>query len=326
MKKMKKGIAGLLCAGMLMGVIPMHVQAETRQISTVIEADGTIHTSGNYSDGESISTYYTVDRSGLYRRFDYTNTYILNVTCTDADAFEAEFSEQYGLYQLEENQYAVALTGLNQNLYMIGSGLTYGEAEAMVPSFLESSNVETVSIQYGYRIHENWMYETSDTVYVYSDSELNTESFDWATKMGYTLLELEDTGNCYEVKMSAPSDVEHWEGIYTFMLHCMDMPTVYAVNDFMIEKALYVGLQYETVATYNNAAESAGGDVNADGKVDITDAALILQHYAQHAASSIYAAAETDAMDVNGDGSIDIADATKVLEIYAQSAAGVTAS
>ena len=71
--------------------------------------------------------------------------------------------------------------------------------------------------------------------------------------------------------------------------------------------------------------ESANGDINADGTTDITDAVLILQHYAESAASGASAAAETN-MDVNGDGSVDLDDATAVLQIYAENAAGVDAS
>ncbi|MBQ8688628.1 MAG: dockerin type I repeat-containing protein [Ruminococcus sp.] len=71
--------------------------------------------------------------------------------------------------------------------------------------------------------------------------------------------------------------------------------------------------------------ENVPGDVNADGTTDITDAVLILQHYAESAASGAAAASETN-MDVNRDGSITIDDATEVLGIYAQNAAGVTES
>ena len=66
----------------------------------------------------------------------------------------------------------------------------------------------------------------------------------------------------------------------------------------------------------------AFGDINADGTTDITDAVLILQHYAEIAASGASAAAETN-MDVNGDGSVDLDDAAAVLQIYAENAAGV---
>lgn len=66
-------------------------------------------------------------------------------------------------------------------------------------------------------------------------------------------------------------------------------------------------------------------DINADGTTDITDAVLILQHYAEGAASGVAAEFETN-MDINGDSSVDLDDATEVLQIYAENAAGVSAS
>ena len=325
----------MLSSALLMGSISIHVQAETDQVigsTTTVLEDGTICTTFTGKDGYRTSTYYTENRSDLYSRFDYSDTYILNVACTDAAAFEAEFSEQYKIYQLDDGSYAVCCNDkgyANPSMaYGHGSGLTYEEADALVPSLLESSNVETVSIQYGYRIHKGGMYQTSQFIWLYSDTELTTDDFDWAVEMGYTILGLELRGNTdymYEVEIGAPADMEYWEGIYTFMLHSVDMPTVYAVNDFMIENLIAVPLQYETIATYGNAAELTKGDINADGTTDITDAMLILQHYAETAASGIVTASETN-MDVNGDGSVDLDDASAVLQIYAENAAGVNAS
>lgn len=71
------------------------------------------------------------------------------------------------------------------------------------------------------------------------------------------------------------------------------------------------------------------GDVNGDGKTDISDATAVLEYYAKNAAG-IEAGEFTDdqgyAADVNSDGIIDIADATKILEIYANNAAGIERS
>lgn len=69
------------------------------------------------------------------------------------------------------------------------------------------------------------------------------------------------------------------------------------------------------------------GDVNNDGKVDISDATDVLRIYAESAASAdsselILKDASVNA-DVNGDGKVDIADATLVLETYANTAAGI---
>ncbi len=106
-----------------------------------------------------------------------------------------------------------------------------------------------------------------------------------------------------------------------------------AIQEVYPDAAAHTLLEFQTTTSTVNteslnllsALSYEISDVNADGKTDITDATLILQHYAQSAAS-ISTASEIDTMDVNGDGNIDIADATKVLEIYAQRAVGLIVS
>ncbi len=69
----------------------------------------------------------------------------------------------------------------------------------------------------------------------------------------------------------------------------------------------------------------AKGDVNADNTVNISDATLILTHYANTAASlsSGLTEAQLSAGDTDEDGSITITDATAILTYYAQTAAGL---
>ena len=67
------------------------------------------------------------------------------------------------------------------------------------------------------------------------------------------------------------------------------------------------------------------GDVNANDTIDITDATLILTHYAQTAAGlpSSLTEAQLSAGDTDRDSSITIADATAILKYYAEKAAGL---
>lgn len=63
------------------------------------------------------------------------------------------------------------------------------------------------------------------------------------------------------------------------------------------------------------------GDVDGNGNVDISDAALVLKVYAQNAAGFV---ADTDNSDIDGDGVITIEDAMAILTYYAMNAAGIT--
>ena len=66
------------------------------------------------------------------------------------------------------------------------------------------------------------------------------------------------------------------------------------------------------------------GDANADGKIDSSDASLILAEYAiiQTGANTTFTDAQKLAADVNKDGSVASTDASKILAYYADSATG----
>lgn len=68
------------------------------------------------------------------------------------------------------------------------------------------------------------------------------------------------------------------------------------------------------------------GDMDSDGDVDIADATLILQFYAELMAGleTTFSGDQWSNVDCNGDGSIAIDDATLALEYYAISMAGLT--
>jgi len=71
------------------------------------------------------------------------------------------------------------------------------------------------------------------------------------------------------------------------------------------------------------------GDVNNNGKIDISDATLVLTIYAENASGlSIdeYSDEQLSAADVNLDGNVSISDATAILTYYARNAAGLDTS
>lgn len=68
------------------------------------------------------------------------------------------------------------------------------------------------------------------------------------------------------------------------------------------------------------------GDVNQDGKIDISDATDVLNIYSRNAAGltiSGYKDVQLKAADVNENGNIDIQDASSILSYYSQYAAGL---
>ncbi len=68
--------------------------------------------------------------------------------------------------------------------------------------------------------------------------------------------------------------------------------------------------------------EESSCDTDNSGEIEITDATVILESYANTAAG-IATASEENPMDVNGDGTVGIDDATFVLTVYAELAAGL---
>ena len=83
----------------------------------------------------------------------------------------------------------------------------------------------------------------------------------------------------------------------------------------------------QQVQTLNIVLEKAGakGDVNANSLIDISDATLVLTHYAQTAAGmgGSLSEAQLKAGDTDGDSSITISDETAILRYYAEKAAGL---
>ena len=78
------------------------------------------------------------------------------------------------------------------------------------------------------------------------------------------------------------------------------------------------------VALDEKPAADELGDVNSDGKVDSSDASLVLEEYAviQTGGAGAFTENQKKAADVNKDGKTDSSDASKILEYYAMISTG----
>ncbi|MGN0630892.1 MAG: leucine-rich repeat protein, partial [Ruminococcus sp.] len=86
---------------------------------------------------------------------------------------------------------------------------------------------------------------------------------------------------------------------------------------------------YLEKATVHFESSSEKGNINGDEVVDISDATMVLNIYANLAAGidvSDYTEAQISAADVDSDGNVTITDATFILTYYAQNAAGIETS
>ncbi|MBO5226544.1 MAG: hypothetical protein J6B17_00490 [Ruminococcus sp.] len=321
MKKFKKVSALILGAAMTMNIGIMSFNASAAVIieSNVLE-DGTIHTRTCNDNGNIEDMYYTPERSDLYLRKENSFTYLLNVSCNNNAEFEKTFSEVYGYTQLEDGSYDVYSSGILY--YNFGTNMTYDAAKTMAEDLLKSSCVDTVTLKKGYQIYDASFFEVIPEFSVCSNEALTTDSFAWASDIGYTIDAVNfNSDDTYLIKVTEVDVANRWAGIYSFMLRCMEMPSVYAVSDFMIQNALAIAYNFETVKVYTSSEELIC-DTDGNGTVEITDATAILESYANTAAGIAAASAE-NSMDVNGDGTVGIDDATFVLTVYAELAAGL---
>ncbi len=92
-------------------------------------------------------------------------------------------------------------------------------------------------------------------------------------------------------------------------------------NEYVTEDGIQICEQYVRIFY----TEALTGDVNEDGKVNITDAANILECYAGLSAG-LDNKAYPDSADVDGNGKVEIMDASSVLVYYAQNAVGVNSN
>ena len=319
MRKYLKGIAVCISIAISMGLMSFTANAATIIETTVLE-DATIHTRTCNDNGNIEDMYYTPERNDLYLRKENSFTYLLNVSCNNNAEFEKTFSEVYGYTQMEDGSYDVYPSEVVY--YNFGTNMTLDTAENMADELLKSPCVDTVTVKKGYQIYDASFFEAVPEFSVYSSEALTTDSFAWVSDIGYTINDVTfKSDDRYLIEVTEADVANRWDGIYSFMLRCMEMPSIYAVSDFMIQNALAIAYNFETVKVYTSSEEVIC-DIDGNGTVEITDATAILESYANTAAG-IAPASEENPMDVNGDGIVGIDDATFVLTVYAELAAGL---
>ncbi len=341
---MKKGMAFLLSGIIACSSICLQAptaKAVEKKIETEIAEDGTIYTYvKDYNiDGLMYEYAYPAFEKdayiGEYRNKD--EDYVVRVTCKDAEAFTAAFSEQYHLTLLEDGidgDYVV--TDINDSDYkyaaysaFCGSTWTYAEADNAARTLMLSDTVQQVSIEKGYK-RLTWGLTFSKTFQVCSESALTEEDFAW---MGDTcsIESMTETvgshGYTYVIGLSNSG----WGIIRYFMKGCMEnIPSVYGVNNTVIQIALAIPYTYEVEKTYQSTGDYLG-DIDSDGTVSVEDAVSTLTYYAQQSAgleANLTQAADTEesaflAADVDGDGQITVEDAVAILTYYAKKSAGL---
>lgn len=96
--------------------------------------------------------------------------------------------------------------------------------------------------------------------------------------------------------------------------------------EFISTYYVYKGTDAEKAVSLMGLKTKNMGDINSDGKIDLSDAEMILDLFADTAAgieSDNAAAMDKDAADTDLDGKIIIKDAAEVLDYYAQNSAGM---
>ena len=96
--------------------------------------------------------------------------------------------------------------------------------------------------------------------------------------------------------------------------------------EFISTYYVYKGTDAEKAVSLMGLKIKNMGDINSDGKIDLSDAETILALFADMAAgieSDNAAAMDKDAADTDLDGKIIIKDAAEVLDYYAQNSAGM---
>ncbi len=89
----------------------------------------------------------------------------------------------------------------------------------------------------------------------------------------------------------------------------------YVSDSGVLVYELYLDFRYKS-------SEKTKGDVDGDGAVTLTDAALVLTHYASTSAG-LGSDVDKEAADVDGDGRVQLSDASAILMYYAMSAASM---
>ena len=328
MKKTRKVFALLLSTGMALNSIPFGIvsaEEATLNITSTIEADGTILTRIRNEEYR-----YTPDENDrTYRNYDPSSVFL--VTCTDAEAFQAAFSENYYIEALEDGRLCVtnkdAPNAFSYAEPLADSEWEQEDAKAAAIPLLRSGLVTEMTLQDAYHEYRSNNIPTVGTMTVYSDKALTDSDFNWLDSDDY---ELDGT----EAHIIAGDDGV-WETQYNLMKTILEtMPSVYAVylNPYTMD-AIWNGATYYDVLTYTAQTK---GDPDNDTKVTPDDAYQTLCYFAKTSVNADAAftdnsdetkeAAAFAAADVNGDGVVNADDAYLILRYYAAESVGGTPS
>lgn len=350
---MKKTLAFLCGIGITCGCMPLQilpVAAYDVPASTVIAEDGTIYTYTSHNNGYCMEEYaYPVSDKDAYigECYDKDADYVVRVSCADAEAFITAFSEQYQLTLLDDGDYIVTDSSNADYEYAnySDSEWTYTDADAVARSLICSDAVQKVSVEKGYRhLTRGNIVEFTDAYWVYTDTDtvLTEDDFAWLGEIAAVkdLAEIEelrdDNEIVYQLTLSKGNwGRNDWDLLRYFMMGCMEMPSVHAVNNNVLRHGLAVMYTYETEKVYQSVNDYLG-DVDGDGNVSVEDAVAVLTYYARQSAgleakllqANVATVEETAflAADVDGDGQITVEDAVAILTYYAKQSAGLDAA
>ena len=348
---MKKGMAFLVGSSMAVSGLCLQMPTVTAYdvpASTIIAEDGTIYTYTSHNNGYCMEEYaYPVFDKDAYigECYDKDADYVVRVSCADAEAFTAAFSEQYQLTLLDDGDYIVTDSSDADYEYanFSDSEWTYTDADVVARNLICSDAVQKVSIEKGYRrLTRGNIVEFTDVYWVYTDTVLTEDDFAWLGENAAVenLAEIEelrdDNEIIYQLKLSKGNwNENNWELLRYFMTGCMEMPSVHAVNNSVIRNGLAVMYTYETEKVYQSVNDYLG-DVDGDGNVSVEDAVAVLTYYARQSAgleakllqANVATVEEIAflAADVDGDGQITVEDAVAILTYYAKQSAGLDAA
>lgn len=326
MKKARKTFAILLGTGMVLNSMPYGiVSAEeiNTDVTSTIEADGTILTR-IYSD----EYRYTPDVNNRTYR-DYNPSSVFLVTCTDAEAFQAAFSEKYYIEVLEDGRLCVtgkdAPSGFSYAEPLGDSEWEQEDAKAAAIPLLRSGLVTEMTLQSAYHEYRSDYIPTVGTMTVYADRAFTDSDFSWLNSSDYKL-------NGTQAHIIAGDDGD-WDKQYSLMKTILEtMPSVYAVylRPYAMD-AIWNGATYYDVLTYTAQLK---GDPDNDTQITPDDAYHTLCYYAKASVGADAAftdnsdeareAAAFAAADVNGDGVVNGDDAYLILRHYAAESVGGT--
>lgn len=141
-------------------------------------------------------------------------------------------------------------------------------------------------------------------------STMQESSFD-AAEGKFTLkyasnITVEDAGQLMQIRLHVAADAT--DGKTTVCVTNMEWSDADGKNKETIEHRVPA-----RITILKPEPSAAAGDVNGDGKVDLTDARLVMQHY--NGVKALESSQEKGA-DTNGDGKINLTDVKLIMQYY----------